>query len=340
MQTSNGQRDPFRDGPELEENSLSRIHLMIHCAAVFFTFLATCTIGAVAGFQAKWLATSGGTGFTIFLDIAALLLSVVLIVIPEVYDRWDKMKKAAKFLSFARSRLILHAFGTFLTILSAFIVTISAWTAKGCKDPANDPHASLGEEFQNGLKQWCTTKKASGFFNWFSFAAWAALLVLVGLEFRRERKHEPAFIPPDHGISSSNVHERLPIRADEESQDPYADKHEVYEGYVDGRTGYESGGYQRTGTGIPERAEENGAFGRPSLDAYGSFDGDMPGNRASAVGGDEASRTMQLAYTDPYAHIKQSLMATAPAPMYSSQQSTQQYSQVLPNPPQYGGGYR
>jgi hypothetical protein len=193
-----------------------------------------------------------------------------------------------------------------------------AWTAKGCKNPANDPHASLGEEFQNGLKQWCTTKKASGFFNWyvadrifstevqpltipnrFSFAAWAALLVLVGLEFRRERKHEPAFIPPDHGISSSNVHERLPIRADEESQDPYADKHEVYEGYADGRTGYESGGYQRTSTGIPERAEENGAFGRPSLDAYGSFDGDMPGNRASAVEGDEASRTMQLAYTDP-----------------------------------------
>jgi hypothetical protein len=34
MQTSNGQRDPFRDGSELEENSLSRIHLMIHCAAV------------------------------------------------------------------------------------------------------------------------------------------------------------------------------------------------------------------------------------------------------------------------------------------------------------------
>lgn len=34
MQTSNGQRDPFSDGPELEENSLSRIHLMIHCAAV------------------------------------------------------------------------------------------------------------------------------------------------------------------------------------------------------------------------------------------------------------------------------------------------------------------
>lgn len=50
---------------------------------------------------------------------------VVTITRALTIHSWDKMKKAAKFLSFARSRLILHAFGTFLTILSAFIVTIS-----------------------------------------------------------------------------------------------------------------------------------------------------------------------------------------------------------------------
>ena len=65
-------------------------------------------------------------------------------------------------------------------LLAAFIVTISgelwmfsaitqltpAWTAKGCKNPDDDPHASLGDGFKDGLKQWCTTKKASAIFDW------------------------------------------------------------------------------------------------------------------------------------------------------------------------------
>jgi hypothetical protein len=51
-------------------------------------------------------------------------------------------------------------------LLAAFIVTISAWTAKGCKNADNDPHADLGDDFKNGLKQWCTTKKASAIFEW------------------------------------------------------------------------------------------------------------------------------------------------------------------------------
>ena len=42
-----------------------------------------------------------------------------------------------------------------------------AWTAKGCKNPDNDPHASLGDGFKEGLKQWCTTKKASAIFDWY-----------------------------------------------------------------------------------------------------------------------------------------------------------------------------
>ncbi len=30
----------------------------------------------------------------------------------------------------------------------------------------DDPHASLGNQFKEGLAQWCTTKKASGIFGW------------------------------------------------------------------------------------------------------------------------------------------------------------------------------
>lgn len=45
-----------------------------------------------------------------------------------------------------------------------------AFTQPGCKDPNNDPHANEHpdddneDEFKNGLKNWCTTKKAAAIF--------------------------------------------------------------------------------------------------------------------------------------------------------------------------------
>jgi hypothetical protein len=38
---------------------------------------------------------------------------------------------------------------------------------------------------------------------------------------------------------------------------------------------------------------------RPSVDAYGAFDGDMPGNREEQQRLQTPSRTMQMAYADP-----------------------------------------
>ena len=134
-----------------------------------------------------------------------------------------------------------------------------------------------------------------------AFGAWAALLVIAGLRFRRERNNEPGFIPPsDVGISAANVHEHVPMRSSED-EDPYADKeeddHRNNNDHARGG-GYESYGYGQTR--VAPRPEENGAFGRPSMDAYGAFDGDMPAARMPQVSqGDERSRTMQLAYNDP-----------------------------------------
>ena len=54
--------------------------------------------------------------------------------------------------------------------LFSFIVTISAWTEPGCKNPDNDPHAEpLGDDFKNGLPGWCSTKKAGAIFFWLVF---------------------------------------------------------------------------------------------------------------------------------------------------------------------------
>ena len=133
------------------------------------------------------LNTAGGTGFTLFLLIVSFILTTVLLVVPIAYDRyvvikfaefsWDKCRRPAQFLAQARTRLILHSFGTFLLFLAAMIVTISgmwwvsslnlAWTNPGCKNPDDDAQAGLGDEYKSGLNQWCMTKKASAIFDWY-----------------------------------------------------------------------------------------------------------------------------------------------------------------------------
>ncbi|KAK8843387.1 hypothetical protein IAR55_007044 [Kwoniella newhampshirensis] len=328
--------NPFLDGPNLEEPSLPRSHLIIHVVAIFFSFLAICTMGAVASFQAKWFSTSGGTGFTLFLLLLAFLLSAFLLVVPIVYDRWDRLKRPAQFLAQTRTTFILHTFGTSAMLLAAFIVTISAWTAKGCKDADSDPHAGLGDHYKDGLKQWCTTKKASAIFDWFSFAAWAALLVLTALIFRRERqqsRREPGFLPPDStGVSYSNI-----LAADDER---YADKTTPLSSNAAaaGLVGHTMTGYEDhsppNGYGYPSSQRPSEGQIRPSVDAYGAFDGDgMPGDDQ------EPSRTMQLAYNDPYAQIRASLMSNPNSGNHAqpASQPALYANGGLPNPPAYGG---
>ncbi|KIS00046.1 hypothetical protein L804_02683 [Cryptococcus deuterogattii 2001/935-1] len=293
--------NPFADNRDYGKRSLPRSHIILHSVAMFFTFIAVCTMAAVAGFQAKWFSVSGGTGFVLFLLLLSLFLTIILTVVPIVYDRWDKLNRPAQFLAQTRSTLILHAFGTLLMLLAAFIVTISAWTGKGCKNPSNDPHSDLGDSYKNGLQNWCKTKKASAIFNWFSSITWSILLVLTILAFRREQKanrRELMMLPPaSDGISYSNIQP-----ADEEQLD---DKSESARGYIPDV-------YRKTDTTYhpasartvysPPSVDHHPMLSRTSIDVYGAFDGD------SMPRVDEPSRTMQLAYTDPYAQIRQSLM--------------------------------
>ncbi|WVQ75450.1 hypothetical protein IAR50_005075 [Cryptococcus sp. DSM 104548] len=325
-----GMGNPFADGGDGGDASLPRTHLIIHTVAIFFTFLAICTIAAVAGFQGKWFGVTGGTGFTLFLVLLSFFLSLTLIGIPLIYDRWDRLRRSAQFLSQSRSRLILHAFGTFLMLLAAFIVTISAWTEKGCKDADNDPHEDLGDDYKNGLSSWCKTKKASAIFDWFSFAAWAALLVLTGLAFRKEQRNnrrDPSFLPPEsNGISYSNI---------TPEEERYGDKPDAYpiQGTLptanDRRDEQPYNPAANYGYAQPRPLTQQ-QLGRPSVDAYGAFDGDgMPG-------GEQPSRTMQMAsysepsYSDPYAQIRSSLQTGRPAqPVYNPS--------IPPGPPSYAG---
>lgn len=73
-----------------------------------------------------------------------------------------------------------------------------------------------------------------------------------------------------------------------DGDDIFADKHE--EPAHAAPQGY---GYSRPHA---PAVHAQSAMERPSVDAYGAFDGDMPGAPRSDAG---ASRTMQLAYDDP-----------------------------------------
>lgn len=131
------------------------------------------------------------------------------------------------------------------------------------------------------------------------------LLVFAVLAFRRERRREPGFIPPSDGITYANVHEHL--GDSNRDDDPYADKHEPAGSAVAPmatHTGYESYAY----SGARANDQED-AFGRPSMDAYGAFDEShgRGGGMATSPGVDETSRTMQLAYTDPCESCDQNL---------------------------------
>ncbi|KAL1406041.1 hypothetical protein Q8F55_007724 [Vanrija albida] len=330
--------------PILNEPTITRAQIVIHGAVMFLTFIAICTMGAVAGFQSKWLKTvSGGTGFTLFLLLLSFILSCILLTIPIVYDRWDRLKRSAQFLSQPRSKLILGIFGAILMLIAAFIVTISAWGAKGCKNPDNDPHEKLGDDFKHGLKGWCTTKKASAIFDWFALGGWGALVALAGIEFRNDRQvtrhREPSFVPPQSPTGEEGTQRYDPVRNNRgEDDDVFADKHEAYPLGPSGGASYRN-------------FQADSAMARPSVDAYGAFDGDMPGAAPQ-----RSSRTMQMAFQDPYADVRASVLADQgyaggnSAPLYGVPEAGQLYggsndpyalpqsqshSQPRPQPPRY-----
>lgn len=101
---------------------------------------------------------------------------------------------------------------------------------------------------------------------------------------------EPSFIPPESpGLNSGNG--RYNQLEDEEAS-VFADKHEAAP-----RPYSEAAPRPYSGYAAPSAAAADSAMARPSVDAYGAFDGDMPGAMHHAS--DEPSRTMQMAYQDP-----------------------------------------
>jgi RsiW-degrading membrane proteinase PrsW (M82 family) len=121
---------PFQD-----DMIVSKPTIVFHLSQVFFNFLAMACFASVASFQARFkIGPSGLSSFAIFISILGIFLPLFLLLIPVVYEKYDKFNRLARTLKEVRVAFILTGAGSVASLLIAFIVTISACTDPGCKD--------------------------------------------------------------------------------------------------------------------------------------------------------------------------------------------------------------
>lgn len=201
----------------------------------------------------------------------------------------------------ARSHVILNSFGALLQIIATLITTISGFGNPGCKNPDNDPSADddRGDDYKDALPGWCKTKQASAIFDWLILACWLVLVGFSVIAFRDERRRarrEPRFIPPDEEETDLEIATGGYAKVGRE--DVFDDKYQERQAPMP-TVDYSGHAAPRVNPMVQQQVQPS-ALARPSVDVYGAFDGDMPGAQAQ-------SRTMQMAYSDPYAQVRASL---------------------------------
>jgi len=316
---------------------VSKPAIIFYTGQIFFNFLAMACFAGVASFQAKWkVGPSGLTGFAVFVSVIGIVMSSIMLAVPVIYEKYDKFNRLARVMRELRVAFILAGASTSVALLISFIVTISAWTEPGCKNPDNDPNAKLGDAFKSGLDGWCSTKKAGAVFFWLAFGFWAASLGLLVMDWRSGRITNR----PDPPFNPSSVHEQVfedgdgEAEGDEESTyehvPPVSQRDSPYENstahapYSD-NTG--AGRFRDSDIGPPAGSPTEGvypgppplpppqeaAISRPSMDTYGAFSDPTPSGFGAATpsspSGPPVSRTMQ--YADPYAAVRATIGAPA-----------------------------
>jgi len=323
---------PFED-----DMIVSKPTIIFHASQAFFNFLAMCCFASCAAFQAKWkVGPSGLSGFSIFISIAGVFYSLFMLLTPVIYEKYDKGARLARALKELRVAFILSTTGVTVSLLIAFITTISAWTEPGCKDASKDPHAKLGDGFQMGLGSFCSTKKAGAIFFWLVFVFWACTFGLTIMDWRSGKIAHPRDPPFTHPIEPTD---EFVSHEDEESLYNQARK----SGYDDSDTGHEAQSPfsdEHRYPGVPSANTSAPSQPRPSIDAYGAFSDPAPSGFGAPASQPPSfarplsppddtprvSRTMQ--YADPYAAIR----ATVAAGQTKATSPPR-------GPPAYGSGY-
>ncbi|KAI0090206.1 hypothetical protein BDY19DRAFT_887882 [Irpex rosettiformis] len=299
---------------------VSKPAIIFHTAQVFFNFLAMCCFASVASFQAQHkVGPSGLSGFAIFISVLGIFYSLFVLLVPVIYEKYDKGARLARALKEPRVAFILSGAGTAISLLISFITTISAWTEPGCKDASKDPHAKEGgDSFVKGLPGWCSTKKAGAVFFWLAFVFWVGSFVLVFLDFRNgkaSRARDPPFTHPEDPTDLDDEESMLEHPASRKSTyDAPGDSDSPF----DDHNRYPAAESTTTFSSAPQ-------LPRPSFDAYGAFSDPAPSGFAATptTENTRVSRTMQ--YADPYAAVRNAVVtgATTTPP---------------PNPPSYSYG--
>jgi hypothetical protein len=278
--------------PAHDDMIVAKPTIVLHSTQIFFNFLAMACFAGVASFQAKHnVGPSGLSGFALFVSISGMFLSAFMLLVPVLYEKYDKFIRLARALKEIRVGFILTGTGVTFSLLIAFIVTISAWTQAGCKNPKNDPHAEeLGDDFTNGLPGWCSTKKAGAIFFWFAFAAWAGSLVMLILDWRSGKLHghrDPPFQRPhaphdeeevDEEEEEASYHHIPPARRNQNAASSYDDSNSAQSPFADPQSRYSGlpahGGAPASAAYTP--GVQQSTAGRPSMDAYGAFSDPAP----------------------------------------------------------------
>ncbi|KAF7978838.1 hypothetical protein HWV62_44639 [Athelia sp. TMB] len=262
---------------------VSKPAIIFYIGQIFFNFLAMACFASVASFQAKWgVGPSGLTGFAVFVSVAGIVLSTFMLFVPVIYEKYDKLVRLARAMQEVRVGFILAGSGATFSLLISFIVTISAWTEAGCKNPDNDPNAKKGDAFKAGLSGWCSTKKAGAIFFWLTFGFWLASLTLLIMDWRSGKlagPRDPPFNPPEaHEEGYAYGHEE-----EEEESTAYSSIPPVSQR----QTTYDDTGAAASPFADPSRYRDSDATayspapagipaGRPSMDAYGAFSDPAP----------------------------------------------------------------
>ena len=117
---------------------VSKPAIIFFTSQIFFNFLAMCCFAGVASFQAKFhvgpcksslLYTvppshqrcnpAGLTGFALFVSIFGIFYSLFLLMVPVIYEKYDKGARLARALKEIRVGFILTTTGVVVSLLIA-----------------------------------------------------------------------------------------------------------------------------------------------------------------------------------------------------------------------------
>jgi len=293
-----------------DEMPLSKPAIVFYALQIFFSFLAMCCFASVASFQSSnHIGVSFLSGLAIFISLTGLLLSAMMLLVPVIYDKYDKLAYLSRAIREDRVHFILSTFGILWLLLISFVTTISAWTEPGCKDSSNDPHASLGKSFQSALEGWCQTKKAGAIFFWLAFISWGATFAIIVKEWRtgkvRGRPRDPPFTNPvEHSREDSDTSSYYPQRTTQVgNRRPLTDVDEDEEPPQSPFADPPISPVSRYNNGVTPSLPPVQVLPRQSMDTYGAFSDPAPsGYNDPPPEPEGVSRTMQ--YADPYAVVR------------------------------------